>query len=261
MQFTCLLTYMLHKRLGGSYVQLWRCYMRLQVITSHYGHVTYKTNGHNVTLWTCYIRDRLWCHTGILRHTEISYDMEPVKLSKVKDIAMSRNETRDENTCIICNIADDLVVTTENDHSKIIAAPSIRKDSVSDRSSCLTPDFISYYHAINDCYKRFCHKRSLDRCQEIEAASVTTEDQCNVNAPGDSRKSLRKCARRSSPQSSQHNRDCLCIICDWKSHQGSGEKYRNSETSRPKRFLEASFYFPYNVFCDPITLDTCFHRN
>ena len=32
--------------------------------------------------------------------------MEPVKLSKVKDIDMSRNKTRDEKTCIICNIAE-----------------------------------------------------------------------------------------------------------------------------------------------------------
>ena len=86
------------------------------------------------------------------------------------------------------NIADDLVVTTENGCSKVTAAPSIRKDSVSDRLSCLTPDSISYYHVTNDCYKRFCHKRSLDRCQEIEAASATTEEQCNVNAPEDSRK-------------------------------------------------------------------------
>ena len=133
--------------------------------------------------------------------------MEPVKLSKVKDIDMSRNETRDKKTCIIilCNIADDLVVTTENGRSKIIAAPSIRKDSVSDRLSCLTPDSIFYYHVTNDCYKRFCHTRSLDRCQEIAAASAITEEHCNVNAPKDSRKSLRKCARRSSPQSSQRN--------------------------------------------------------
>ena len=51
--------------------------------------------------------------------------MESVKLSKVKDIDMSRNETQDEKTGIIFNIADDLVVTTENGHSKIIAATSI----------------------------------------------------------------------------------------------------------------------------------------
>ena len=51
--------------------------------------------------------------------------MEPVKLSKVKDItAISRNETLDETKCIICNIADDSVVTTENGRSKIIAAAS-----------------------------------------------------------------------------------------------------------------------------------------
>ena len=124
--------------------------------------------------------------------------MEPVKLSKVNDIEMTRNETRDEKTCIICNIADDLVVTTENDRSKTIAAASIRKDSVSDRLSCLTLDYISYYRVTNDCYKSFYRKRSLDRCQEIAAASATTEEQCNVNAPEDSRKSLRKYARRSS---------------------------------------------------------------
>ena len=55
--------------------------------------------------------------------------MEPVKLSEVKDIYMSRNETRDGTTCTICNIADDLLVTTENGRSKIIAAAWTRKDS------------------------------------------------------------------------------------------------------------------------------------
>ena len=166
---------------------------------------------------------------------------------------MSRNETRDEKTCIIWNITDDLVVTKENGRSKIIVAASIRKDSVSDRLSCLTPDSILYYHVTNDCYKRFCHKRSLDHCQELEAATATTEEQCNVNSTEDSRKSVRKCARHSSLQSSQHDRDRLCIICNCKSHQISYEKYR---ILRAKRFLEVTIYFHDKVFLRT----TCFRH-
>ena len=69
----------------------------------------------------------------------------------------------------------------------------------------------------------------------------------NVNVIQDSRKSLRNCARRSSPQTSQHNRDRLCIICNCKSHQGLYEKYRISKTSRAKRFLKATIYFQDNT--------------
>ena len=96
-------------------------------------------------------------------------------------IAISRNETLDEKKCIICNIADDSVVTTQNGRSKIIAAASLRKDSVSDQLSYLTPDSFFYYHVTIDCYKRFCHKRALHRCQEIEVASTTSEEKYSVN--------------------------------------------------------------------------------
>ena len=70
----------------------------------------------------------------------------------------------DIKLCIICHkFSSSTAVSIENGRKKIIEAASIREDEVLWRLTSLAIDQHFYYHMDNQCYKKYCLKKTVGK--------------------------------------------------------------------------------------------------
>ena len=75
----------------------------------------------------------------------------------------------DIKLCIICQkSSSSTVVSTENGRKKIIEAASIREDKVLWRLRSLAIDQHFCYHMDNQCYKKYCLKKTVGKIKVKE---------------------------------------------------------------------------------------------
>ena len=71
--------------------------------------------------------------------------------------------------CIICQKSGDLI-STENGRRTIINAAAIRKDDVHLRLQSASLDANFRYHMDNTCYKRYTHKKTVNKMKVCKTA-------------------------------------------------------------------------------------------
>lgn len=90
----------------------------------------------------------------------LSLDRDIIKLKRVS-IDSVKDFKPGGKACIICNNVDGSEISTENGQEKIRAAANVRNDIVTERLNSLCEEAVFYYHMSNECYKKYCHKKSL----------------------------------------------------------------------------------------------------
>ena len=121
----------------------------------------------------------------------------------------SPSPTLSNNTekCIICQKTDleHETTSTENGRARIIEAAGIRKDIVFERLKQADHSKITY-HVSNDCYKKYTHKKILEKLRQSNFSS-TAADPGNANpSPWQSTSTADQRSRRSIAAS----RDSAC---------------------------------------------------
>lgn len=158
------------------------------------------------------------------------------------------SQSTDPERCIICQRDEPNLNTsgTENGRLAVIHAAGIRGDCVLERLNHVDQaKFV--YHVNNDCYKRYTHKRNLERLQL--AATSDAGAQQSTSSSGQMRRRSSTAAR--DPASRAENVDIFskpCFICGHAKHNNVYKKWRISEEGRAKSFLRAALSLQDEVY-------------
>ncbi|CAG9766580.1 unnamed protein product [Ceutorhynchus assimilis] len=104
--------------------------------------------------------------------------MDGIKLTR-KDSSIDFEAS--DQICIICNQSDNSVISTENWRETIRADAKVRNDIVTKRLSSLNEEAVFNYHIMNnECYKQYCHEKSLMKYQR-EKDLLENEDNDSIS--------------------------------------------------------------------------------